>query len=110
MAGRAHLHQRRHARHDFRFPRFGADRQVHAGVVQVLVLIDGGGVNRRLHHVEGQGDHVGRDHGFEQRAQLFVELGEAASQLVVVVDGQVPGVDFGRKGGQRSGQFEHGGV
>src|ERR1039457_6952624 len=71
---------------------FGADGEIHLGVRQIFIVIQRGGVNGRLEELEREGNHVAGHHGVEQQAQLFIQLGEAGAQVVVVVGGQIAGM------------------
>ena len=71
----------------------GAHGQVHARVVQVLFVVDGGGVDVVLHHLQRQRHEVGGHHGFQQEAQLLIEFGEAPAQIFVIVERQIARVN-----------------
>ncbi len=86
----------------------GLDREIHAGVGQIIVAVDRGGVDRGLHQFQGERNKVARDHGFQQQPQFCVEAGEAGAQVFVIVGWKIAGVYFNGKRGERSGQREHG--
>src|SRR5690349_19784516 len=85
VIARTNLDQVRHSPNQFRLTSSGAYRKVHAGVLQVFVLIDRAGVDVGLYQLERQRDEVRRHDGLEQHDQLFVKVGEARAQVLVVV-------------------------
>src|SRR5579871_58681 len=68
VVGGTDLDQLRYASDDISLAGLGADREVHLGVLQVLVVVECSSVDKGLRQLEGQGDEVGGHDGFEQVA------------------------------------------
>src|SRR5438067_8368499 len=74
---------------------------------EILVLVERGGVDGRLHETER--DRHGRrwHHRLEKFAELTVEPRETSTQLVVFVRRQIARMDAHRERCQRAGQLQH---
>ena len=101
------FYQLRRAIHDVRERSVAADGQIHPGICQVLLIVDGSGINCCLHQLQRERNKFHRDHGVQLRAERFIEGSKTLSEILVIVYRKVPRMDVVRKRGQRAGQREH---